>query len=315
MDNIHTNLGNGVNFNNLNTDYKAEIVALNLIKIYKEIDQIFLKRLGNSSRSFKKDINSISASVYEFDETTVSIETFRESIYDYLPEGIFHTPTLGKAYDNIDQVVSQIKKQKEIEDNARKFFEPFELETYFAELGALHMENHYDILEESNLLIETISELWPLLSELDTQTARVFIYLLPFFHSVRGNKRWFEKCLMAFLKVPVNITFIPNIIKNTDTISDVVGNVDPQLGISTVLSGDHMDGQRNWCINIGPIPYEVLDQYVPQSGLRKLLNRLYDFCIPLNIEVIEEFITEKDEESFRLSDDGNTSILGYSTFL
>lgn len=315
MDHSYKDLGKKINFNNLNTDYKAEIVALNLIKIYKELDQIFLKRLGSNNRSFKKDIESISTSVHEFDETSVSIETFRESIYDYLPEGIFHTPTLGKAYDNIDQVVSQIKKQKEIEDNARKLFEPFELETYFAELRALHVENQYDILDESNLLIETISELWPLLSELDSQTARVFIYLLPFFHSVRGNKKWFEKCLMAFLKVPVNITFVPNIIKNTDTVSDFAGNSDPQLGLSTILSGDHMDGQRNWCINIGPIPYDVLDKYVPQSGLRKLLDRLYDFCIPLNIEVIEEFITEKEEESFRLSDDRNTSILGYSTFL
>lgn len=315
MDDTRNKIGSTININNLHTDYKAEIVALNLVKIYSEANQIFLKRLGNNDRSFKKDVDNIATQAYEFDETTISIETFREGIYDYLPEGIFHTPTLGKAYTNIDQVVHQIKKQKEIEEDARKLFEPFELETYYVELVALHMENKYDILEESDLLTKTISELWTLLSELDTQTARVFIYLLPFFHSVRGSKQWFEKCLMAFLKVPVHITFVPNMIKNTDTVSGAMDNADPQLGISTILSGDHMDGQRNWRINIGPIPYDILDQYVPQSGLRKLLKRLYDFCIPLNVDVVEEFITERKEESFLLSDESNTSILGYSTFL
>jgi len=313
MTNI-TNFNSSANINQLNTDYRAEIVALNLIKIYKEVDQIVLKRLGNNNRSFKKDVDKVSTKFNDFDETTVVIETFRESIYDYLPEGIFHPPTLGKAYDNIDQIITQIKKQKEIETDARTFFEPFELAGYYTELGVLHLENQYDIIEESNILVETISGLWSLLAELDIHTARVFIYLLPFFHAVRGNKQWFEKCLMAFLKVPIKITLAPHVVRNTDTLS-AWNTADDQLGVSTVLSGDHPDGQRNWAIHIGPIPYEIIDQYIPQTGLRKLLNRLYEFCIPLNIEVEEEFITKNNEEAFTLSDEGNTSILGYSTFI
>lgn len=313
--NILLELNDKVYFNNLSTDYKAEVVALNLIKKHKEIDYVFLKRLGSNNRTFKKDVNKILTKLFDFDETIVSIETYRESIYDYLPEGVFHKPTLGKIYDNIDQIIEQIQVQRKIEEDARKFFEPFELESYFTELAALDLESQYDILDGSYLLKETIAELWPLLDELDPETANIFIYLLPFFHTVRGNKKWFEKCLMAFLKIPVNITFIPNVIKNTDEISIVLESEDPQLGISTIINGNHFDGQQNWCINFGPIPYDVLDQYVPQSNLRKLLRRLYDYCVPLNIEIVEEFTTEKKEESFRLSSEQNTSILGYSTFI
>jgi hypothetical protein len=59
-----------------------------------------------------------------------------------------------------------------------------------------------------------------------------------------------------FLQVPVEVTFSPNVIdeieKNDDSM--LLGN--SRLGVTYIPSGRHMDGQRNWVVNIGPIPYE-----------------------------------------------------------
>jgi hypothetical protein len=44
---------------------------------------------------------------------------------------------------------------------------------------------------------------------LDKQNAYIFIYILPFFHQIRGDKRWFERCMTAFLQTPVKVTFAP----------------------------------------------------------------------------------------------------------
>ncbi len=310
LENINTQL----DYNDLYTDYKAEVVALNLMKYYREVDDIFIKRLGNNNRSFHKDVKNVVPHFYELEEKVVFIETYREGIYDYLPEGVFHPPSLGDIRKGIDNIIAQIQKQKKIEHNARKFFQPFELEVYYMELKALLVECDYDITSHSDLLMDTISELWPLLRSLDRDTARIFIYLLPYFHAVRGNKTWFEKCLSAFLQVNITITFTPNQINDIEEVSGSLVLSGMQLGISSILSGPHFDGERNWAISIGPIPYESLNHYMPQAQLRQLLQIIYSYCLPATIKIEEHFITEQKQESFLLNNKNN-SRLGYSTFL
>jgi len=116
--------------------------------------------------------------------------------------------------------------------------------------------------------------------------------------------------------VPVVVTFSPNIIdeieKNDDSM--LLGN--SRLGVTYIPSGKHMDGQRNWVVNIGPIPYEDMEKYIPGSPFRKVLQALYDYFLPVTVDVEENFVTEKVEYSFSLEDDErNASRLGYSTFL
>lgn len=315
MSNIFEITDSSQNHNTLYSDYKAEIVALNLMKYYTDVDQVFLKRLGNNNRSFNKDIESISSQVHELGELIVSISSFREGMYDYLPKGMFHPPSLGNYKSRIDNVIVEIQKQKKIETSARNFFLPFELECFFIQLNALAKENEFEITDRSELFLNTIKELWPLLHALDKDTAKVFIYLLPFFHTVKGNKEWFEKCLMAFLQVPVQITFVPNQVNDIRAASDAISLSNFHLGISMVLSGEHMDGERNWAVHYGPIPYNDIAKYVPYSDLRKLLRILYDYCLPATVDVEEHFVVDKNDHSFVLDKHQETSRLGYSTFL
>jgi hypothetical protein len=301
--------------NTLYSDYKAEVIALNLLKYYDDVDQVFLKRLGSNNRPFNKDIESISSQIYELGQLIVSISSFREGMYDYLPEGIFHAPSLGNHKTRIDEIIVGIQKQKKIEIDARNFFQPFELEPYFLELYALVKENEFEITDSSELLLDTFNQLWPLLHALDKDTAKIFVYLLPFFHTVKGNRKWFEKCLMAFLQVPVAITFVPNQVSDIRAVSDAISLSNFHLGISTVLSGEHMDGERNWAVHYGPISYSDIAKYVPRSGLRKLLQILYGHCLPATVEVEEHFVVNRKDDSFLLDKYQDTSRLGYSTFL
>jgi hypothetical protein len=50
--------------------------------------------------------------------------------------------------------------------------------------------------------------------------------------------------------------------------------------------------------------------------VQKVLQTLYDYFLPVTVDVEENFVTEKLEYSFSLEDDErNASRLGYSTFL
>ncbi|SMO64859.1 Type VI secretion, VasB, ImpH, VC_A0111 [Chryseobacterium rhizoplanae] len=305
-----------MHYNKLQTDFKAEAVAVNLLKYHRAVSNIFIERVGVNDRAYLKDIKSISSSYLGFDEEVFTIESYREGIYDYLPEGLFHPPSLGASRKNVDTVVREIRKQKRVEDDARKFFRPFELEVFFTEISALLKESEFDITSNTDSLLETVSELWPLIKMLDKQNAYIFMHILPFFHQIRGDKKWFERCMTAFLQVPVNVTFSPNIIdrieKNDNSM--LLGN--SRLGVTYIPSGPHMDGQRNWVVNIGPIPYEDMKKYIPGSPFRNVLQALYDYFLPVTVDVEENFVTEKEEYSFSLEDDGrNASRLGYSTFL
>lgn len=301
--------------NTLYSDYKAEILAINLLKYYDQVDQVFLKRLGSNDRSFNKDIDQVTSQVEDLDQLTVYISSYREGFYDYLPEGIFHPPTVGDYQLQTDTVILKMQQQKKTETYARTFFRPFELESFFLEVNALSKENEFEITDDSSLLLDLFKELWPLLEALDEAQAKVFSYLLPFFHKVKGNKRWLEKCLQAFLGIPVAISFVPNKVRDIKTASDTISLSNFRLGISMVLSGEHMDGERNWAIHYGPIPYDSIAKYVPQASLRRLLKVIYDHCLPATVDVEEHFVVDKNNYSFRLNKGQDTSRLGYSTFL
>ncbi|MGV0925408.1 type VI secretion system baseplate subunit TssG [Empedobacter tilapiae] len=304
-----------LNYNKLQTDFKAEAVAANLLKFYNANASVFLKRVGINERPYLKDIKSISTSYYGFEEENIIIESYRESIYDYLPEGLFHQPSLGINHRNIEKVVNEIKKQKEIEDNARKFFQPFELEFFNTEVLALIKETEFDITDESNTIIDIISELWPLLKQVDPETAKIFFYILPFLHQVRGNTKWISHFLSAFNNIPVVIDFQANQIDQQDDTerSTILGTA--RLGITLIPNGKHMDGERNWVINTGPIPYNKIYRYVTGHPFRELLQNIYDYLIPVTVKVFENFATENTEDSFVLGKNKNTSRLGYSTFI
>jgi len=303
-------------YNKLQTDFKAEAVAVNLLKYHRAVSNIFIERIGINDRAYLKDIKNISSNYLGFDEEVFTIETYREGIYDYLPEGLFHPPSLGATRKNVESVVKEIRKQKRVEEDARKFFRPFELEVFFTEISALLKEFDFDLTSDTDTLLETVSELWPLVKMLDKQNAYIFIYILPFFHQIRGDKKWFERCMTAFLQVPVEVTFAPNVIDGIGENDDSMLLGNSKLGVTYIPSGKHMDGQRNWVVNIGPIPYSDMKKYIPGNPFRKVLQALYDYFLPVSVDVEENFITEKKEYSFMLEDDGrNANRLGYSTFL
>ncbi len=304
-----------LNYNTLGTDYRVEAVAANLLKYYDVHSNLFIRRIGINDRPYLKDIRRIYASSYGLDEETIVLETYRESIYDYLPENLFHPPSLGHYSNNVDGVISEIRRQKEVEENARNFFQPFELEIFKTEISALLKESEFDVSDRSETLIDTLSELWPLLQKVDRNTAKTFFYVLPFLHEVRGDRQWIERFLTAFLKVQVKIGFVPNVIDHQDDEEGFTTLGKTRLGISFIPNDRHLDGERNWQLNIGPIPYGVIENYVPGHPFRELLEQLYDYLLPVSVKVYEQFITSKNDESFSLKNNEQSSRLGFTTFI
>lgn len=296
------------------TDYKVEVIAYTIWKKYQELDGVFLKRLGSNNRSFHKDLKQIKVESQEEGEHSITIESYREGLYDYLPEGLFHPPSFKSSRLAIDEVVEQIRREKRVEQKLRTFFQPFEQEIYFSHLNALAVLDSFDGMEQRNQLMLLFEELWPFLKLLDDKKIRSFAYLLPHFHAKRGKKDWIEKGLNTLLHIPVRIYFAPRKVTGFDKLPETIVLGTMQLGLTTVLAEDYFDGMNNWNIEFGPIPYEDLHLFLEGHLLRTRLQAFYDSCFPLSATVVETFITLRQEQAFRL-ENNKDSRLGYSTYL
>jgi hypothetical protein len=307
----HTN----VEVNAPDTDFKAEVIAAALLQMNIPAEKIFIRRMGINNRARNKDIICLRKDFFEFNEEQIVIDTNRESIYNYLPEGIFHPPTLGGLGKNTEEIIEQMRIERKAEEDGKKFFVPFELETYYTELAALNFENNLDQKGKNDHLLDIISDLWPLLNTLDKATAKIFIHLLPFFHSARGNKIWFERCMTAFLGVPVNIGFSENKVDEIDNI-ETLFLANTRLGINTLLCGSHTDGNRNWHVNIGPVPTQELYRYIPGSSFNETLAAVCNHCLPATALWQLHIVTAKEGEDLVLGGNEEAQFfLGYNTFL
>ncbi len=304
-------------YNKLQTDFKLEAVAANIVRYYGDQSKVMIRRVGINDRAYLKDIKNISVQLNDLDDETVVLETYREGIYDYLPEAVFHPPSLGFNGRNIDSVVKEIRKQKNVEQSARNFFQPFELEIFYAEVNSLLKEAEiFDSSDHYGALLDILAELWPILKKLDKSSAETFIHILPFLYSVKGDKSWIERFLSYFLGTDVKIAFVPNTVDTAQENSGSFQLGSGSLGVTSILSGDHQDGNLNWEISIGAIDYEEIEKYVEGHPFRVLLKEIYDIFMPVNVMVKEKFIVDNTAEAFVIGKEKkNTNVLGYSTFL
>lgn len=301
-------------YNTLSTDFKVEAVAANLLKYYDEDASIFLKRVGINDRPHLKDVKSIYSAPIELKEVATVIETYRESIYDYLPEGLFHPPSLGVPIQNVDSAVKQIRRQRKIEDEARKFFQPFELEFFYTEVSALLKEAEFYTNDPSNALVETMGKLWPILEKVDVDTARTLSGILPFLHEIRGNRDLIERFISAFVNAEATISFVPNTIDESDDTEGLARLGQTKLGQSLIPNGTHQDGLRNWQINIGPVDYQDIVKFIKGHPFWELMEDLYDYLMPLSVKITTRILTDRQKEAFIL-DDSSGGRLGFSTFI
>lgn len=300
--------------NDMDTDFSGTVVAASILQYYGEAHCVYIKRLGNRGRAQKKDIARIKEDHLGITPGDIVVEVNRESIYDYMPEGVFHRPTLGGIQSGTASVIEAIREQRRNEADNRLFFSPFEQEASLQEIRALLHEQCIDNKGMYHNLLQLLYPLWPLLEQLDSATAKIFIYLLPFFCLTSGNKKWLTKMLQSLLGYPVSITETPHLMK-IDKQNLPIDLLNKKLGISTQLCGNHIDGSTNWQLTIGPMAAEDAKAFLPGSKLNRLLQAIYENFSPEDT-IIEQQISIQ-HSSFRLGAKTGSPMghLGYTTFL
>ena len=300
----------------LQADYKAEVVGASLLAEHRDISRIIIDRLGINPRSHTKDLYRVFEETGQYDLNVHTVlQTFRQSIYDTIPEALFHPPTLGGIGRTNEEIVEEVRIQRKREEDARKFFKPFEQEASYIEMHTLLLELMYEQKATYDQFYSLFEQAWPILRGLPEAVALSFIYVLPILHQVRGDRLWTERCLSFVTGFPVTITenyHLQQIMPELPgfTVSGC------RLGIDSNFGGMQYDGISCWDIAVGPIPETLIPAVLPESGFIDLIELLTEHFIPSAIFTRLTIHPASQPATVLNTNSGTGSArLGYSFFL
>ncbi len=304
--------------NALEKDFKAEVIAAELVETGIPADRILILMLGALKRSYSKDVESVDEELSAYDHKEFHVvKTPKEGFYDKLPQGLFHKPATQRASKTEQEIIKSIKERRIEEKNARKFFLPFETGINHLRLQMAVYENHLDLRSHYSELVSIFSGQWELFRWLDTRQSDVFLYLIPFLHEIRDDHKAIEIVLELFFQLPVTIDLRPQLITHPEMpVFSRLG--DTNLGTEmTTGNAVFAEGEDELYIHIGPVGNERLKNFMPGGKEYKILHQLYDYMLPVHLNVVTEVELKKQDRCMRLAEGSKewNTVLGSDTFL
>lgn len=271
--------------NGLDTDFRAEVVAVGLIKQGVDPKKILIVPNGVIGKSSSKDIERIHLKrLGEGADNYVYIITNRAGIYDTLPEGLFHKQY---GYSQSNNVRSRVSKTRAEEKRARQFFLPFEIliNRYGTSIAYREDVGAYENLEP---IINQFAIGWPIFKLLDQRQSVLFLYTIPIIHQLRNNHERLSGFLSLLLGVNVNI-----ILKTKTILRKVYSDLslnESRLGVSSVLGGVSSETIPVIHVQVGPIEDKNLAVFISQSKNDILLNELFLWLFDPQIPIEKDLI-------------------------
>lgn len=301
--------------NTLGTDFKAEVVASGLKERGYDPDRTLIIRQGDSKRGFSKDIDNIHTEYSQHDLTDyLHIYVNRKSIYDELPEGLFHQNLYYKDKHSKEEVLDEIRIHREEEYFVRRFFKPFEIVIDQMLVNFQHKERRFDKMNIHADFTRIFSKRWPILDLLPLKQAVMFIKMLPFLETITNSLDKISQIMSILLDVPVTVRRG----SKSYTVVDeemIPGLGECLLGETMVLGNSFDDGYFRILVEIGPISAKRMEFLVEGGKGKIILNILNDMMLPADKETEIRYIIEQDDSIFRLGDEENVSYLGINTYL
>lgn len=304
--------------NELFTDYKSVAFAADLVERgIVEINNIEIIPIGADKRAFAKDINR--ASEYFSEQrfhNRLRIEANRESLYDMLPEGLFHRPPKGSSSLDEEGMMIDVRERREEEKQARLFFSPFDLELNHLRLICELYENRLDqktTYEELNHIFEFG---WEEFNLLNKEQTIIWMHLLPEIQQKRNDLNFISKVLTALFNINIHLTdtsskIQPTLISEHDQV--VLGR--GALGIDTIIGDQFLPENGQVSVEIGPASSEDIVSFMPGKKNRRIIDMALDYLIPVDTDVSIDFLTEQNRKEIAFEEDGPNVFLGYTVYL
>ncbi|MDH6310040.1 hypothetical protein M2451_002930 [Dysgonomonas sp. PFB1-18] len=304
-----------VDINTIGTNFRAEVLASKLIESGSNAEKLLIVRHRGDRKEVSKDIDKVKYQYSEFDMMEyLYIYTNRHSIYDSLPEGLFHQTSSYGRTRSTESIIHEIKEQRGKELSIRKFFQPFEIAIDKLLIDAQAYEQKYDKAHFYRNLTDILKDYWNILKYLTTGQALLFIKIIPILEHTSADFDLMAKIMTVILDCPIGIRQGEKSRMKMDT-QNCVKLKDWRLGINSVLGNDVEYAQPDLIVNVGPVSLQQMRLFESGCNNNLILKELINLMIPFNRNTIVRYQTNKSETRFRLSGEGHTAYLGINTTL
>ncbi len=305
--------------NSLQVDLKAEtLISILSLELLEDKD-LLVAFDGQLKRGYSKDIAKARVVEFEGGDRVLSIHLNRDGIYDALPEALFHEFS-EESFASGAEMARDSMKLKAEEKEARSFFLPFESQVFLQLSNLAAKENSMFQRMYTRMLQGIVPDFWNISRNIPLEYTDRLVRLIPMAHQIIGHTDLTEGAFEFVLKEEVIIKMISSPLKNESFDKELTsggGLGECMLGVD-MISGDIPEVSRSCAeVSIGPICTLEVSQYIEGGWLKNLLDCLYSYFFPMELEIVTNILPVEGLEGFGLPEDGSDSVtfLGYNTIL
>lgn len=306
----------GKKVNDLHTDYRAEVIAAEMIAAGIDLDQILITPIGSFKRPYSKEIAEVQVEIPEGELTEyLRMLIYREGIYDMLPQRLFHQPIRGKTIKSEEEIIEEIQIHRQQEKQARRFFSVFDTQIFSLKTLLSVKENRLDRSGRYLDLVSFFSPFWPVFDYLDLNQANFFLHFIPLFHQVRNNIRFMEKFAAVLLDIPVIITTRTKTVTRYLKGGLTLGK--NKLGVDFITGESFQEDEEELVVTVGPLSGEQIDRFMPGAPNEKILHYLFDYLLPVGVNIILalDIAPEARKMDIGTTTKGANAYMGVNTYL
>ena len=209
----------------------------------------------------------------------------RRSLYDALPEGIFHKNLYQSEKISKEQVLDEIRVHREEEFFARRFFKPFEISLDHMLVTFQNKERRIDEMNVHPDFVSIFSGQWPVLELLPTHLAVMLVHMLAYMEQITASPSKIGECMTILTGVPVRLRKGDKCVVEADTgLIPKLGSC--ILGDNMVLGNSFADGTFRMLMEIGPLPARRMESFFPGAIDSQILNALAELFLPSDLSLI-----------------------------
>lgn len=254
-------------------------------------EQLVINQQSSFRKLYRKDIDKVSFG--EADNNygrQVIVNINRDSIYDVLPEGLFHQPVSNSGGSDLSRMVGDSRRLKEEEKKARLFFKPFDQEMvcYATDVEIQERNLMHQILWGN--FAEDPYSFWGIPASVPQHEAFVLSGIIPWAYLIKGNKMLTAKAMQMLVGTRVSVA---EKWQNYQQVSAGFGQMNGAiLGENSVLGNIFFEGALCWVFTFHQIPPHKMELYTGKGYISRLLGFFTDIFLPVEIEVQYEYQTD-----------------------
>ncbi|MES2774747.1 MAG: hypothetical protein V4722_11215 [Bacteroidota bacterium] len=254
-------------------------------------EQLVITQQSSFRKLYRKDIDKVSISdADEHEGRQVTVQINRDSIYDLLPEGLFHQPLSNSGGSELNRMVADSRRLKEEEKKARLFFKPFDQEM----VGyATQVEQEERNLMQKILMgnfAENPYQFWDIPADIPEHEAFVLSGIMPWAYLIKGNLELTAKAIQMLVGLTVSTA---EKWQKYQQVQSGPGQMDEViLGEDSVLGDIFCEGGLYWVFTIHQIPPHKMELYTGKGYISKMLDLFTDIFLPVEMDVQFEYEIE-----------------------